>query len=155
MLYGSPGPRLFIILEEQNLLMNRLRSYWAEQVAEDKARAKDDREHLPAVSPAIRAFENASYVGRELKVHLVFISQRFTAEAAGGGSKGAAVRMNAGTRILAGYDTDTWNMLVGKNIPMPPPSRTKGRMQVYVKGRRAAGGADRVLHPPQARQLAV
>ena len=37
---GSPGPRLFIILEEQNLLMNRLRSYWAEQIAEDKARAE-------------------------------------------------------------------------------------------------------------------
>ena len=133
-LTGNPGPRLFVIMEEQNLMMNRLRSYWAERVAEDRALPKEDREYLPAVSPAVRGFENASYVGRELKVHLVFIGQRFTAEAAGGGSKGAAVRMNTGIRILAGYDDDTWKMLVGKQTPMPPPSRHAGRMQVYVKG---------------------
>jgi hypothetical protein len=125
-LTGSPGPRLFVILEEQNLLMNRLRSYWDALRAEDRS--------LPRVSPAIRGFENASYVGRELKVHEVFIAQRFTAEAAGGGAKGAAVRMNAGTRILAGWDHDTWKMLVGKNVPMPSPSKHRGRMQVYVKG---------------------
>jgi hypothetical protein len=133
-LTGSPGPRLFVILEEQNLLMNRLRSYWADRIAEDRARPKEDREFLPPVSPAIKGFENASYVGRELKVHLVFIAQRFTAEAAGGGAKGAAVRMNAGVRILAGYDEDTWKMLVGKGTSMPPPSKHEGRMQVYVKG---------------------
>jgi hypothetical protein len=67
-------------------------------------------------------------------VHLVFIAQRFTAEAAGGGAKGAAVRMNAGIRILAGYDDDTWKMLVGKATPMPAPSKHQGRMQVFVKG---------------------
>ena len=115
-------------------MMNRLRSYWSDLVAEDRALPKEEREYLPAVSPAIRGFENASYVGRELNVHLCFIAQRFTAEAAGGGSKGAAVRMNTGIRILAGYDDDTWKMLVGKQTPMPPPSRHAGRMQVYVKG---------------------
>lgn len=133
-LSGSPGPRLVVFLEEQNLMMNRLRAYWAKRVAEDKALPKEERENLPAVSPAIRGFEAASYAGRELKIHLVFISQRFTAEAAGGGSKGAAVRMNAGIRLLAGYDDDTWKMLVGKSIPMPPASKHAGRMQVYVKG---------------------
>ena len=85
--------------------------------------------------------------GRELKVHLVFVAQRFTAEAAGGGTKGAAVRMNAGIRILAGYDDDTWKMLVGKNVPMPPPSKHAGRIQVFVKGRDRHRGADGVLHP--------
>lgn len=133
-LTGSPGPRLVVFLEEQNLLMNRLRSYWAMRLAGDKALPQDMRENLPAVSPAIRGFENASYVGRELKVHLVFIAQRFTAEAAGGGSKGAAVRMNAGVRILAGYDDDTWKMLVGKGTAMPAPSKHEGRMQLFVKG---------------------
>ena len=44
-LTGSPGPRLVVILEEQNLLMNRLRSYWNDVLAEDKARAPEDREH--------------------------------------------------------------------------------------------------------------
>lgn len=133
-LTGSPGPPLFVILEEQNLMKNRLQAYWAQRIAEDKALPKEDREYLPAVSPAVRGFENASYVGRELRVHLVFIAQRFTAEAAGGGSKGAAVRMNTGIRILAGYDDDTWKMLVGKQTAMPPPSKHAGRMQVYVKG---------------------
>ena len=132
---GSPGPRLVVFLEEQNLMMNRLRAYWAERIAEDKALPKDMRENLPAVSPAVRGFEAASYAGRELRVHLVFVAQRFTAEAAGGGAKGAAVRMNAGIRMLAGYDDDTWKMLVGKNEPMPPSSKHAGRIQVFVKGR--------------------
>ena len=132
---GSPGPRLVVFLEEQNLMMNRLRAYWAERIAEDKALPKDMRENLPAVSPAVRGFEAASYAGRELKVHLVFVAQRFTAEAAGGGAKGAAVRMNAGIRMLAGYDDDTWKMLVGKNVPMPASSKHAGRIRVFVKGR--------------------
>ena len=132
---GSPGPRLVVFLEEQNLMMNRLRAYWSERIAEDKALPKDMRENLPAVSPAVRGFEAASYAGRELKVHLVFVAQRFTAEAAGGGAKGAAVRMNAGIRMLAGYDDDTWKMLVGKNEPMPSSSKHAGRIQVFVKGR--------------------
>jgi len=134
-LTGSPGPRLVVFLEEQNLMMNRLRAYWSERIAEDKALPKDMRENLPAVSPAIRGFEAASYAGRELKVHLVFVAQRFTAEAAGGGSKGASVRMNAGIRMLAGYDDDTWKMLVGKQTPMPASSKHAGRIQVFVKGR--------------------
>jgi hypothetical protein len=87
------------------------------------------------VSPAVRGFEAASYAGRELKVHLCFVAQRFTAEAAGGGAKGASVRMNAGIRLLAGYDDDTWKMLVGKNVPMPVSSKHAGRLQVFVKGR--------------------
>jgi hypothetical protein len=139
-LHGSPGPRLFIVLEEQNLLVNRLKAHWASIGGKGQ-------------SPAIAGFTNASYVGRELKVHLVFISQRFTAEAAGG-SQGAAVRMNAGTRILAGYDDDTWKMLVGKNAPMPPPSRTKGRMQVYVKGREPQEVQVVFFSHAEARQLA-
>ena len=68
-------------------------------------------------------------------MHLVFVAQRFTAEAAGGGAKGASVRMNAGIRMLAGYDDDTWKMLVGKQTPMPASSKHAGRIQVYVKGR--------------------
>jgi hypothetical protein len=134
-LTGSPGPRLVVFLEEQNLMMNRLRAHWAQRIAEDKALPKDEREWLPAVSPAVRGFEAASYAGRELKVHLVFVAQRFTAEAAGGGSKGASVRMNAGIRLLAGYDDDTWKMLVGKAVPMPVPAKHAGRVQVFVKGR--------------------
>jgi hypothetical protein len=130
-LRGSPGPRLMVVLEELNLLANRLQSYWDMLRAEDKALPRDMRENLPAVSPAKRALENASYIGRELKVHLFFVSQRLSARATAGS---ADVRMNIGTRLLAGYDDDTWKMLVGKQTPMPPPSRHQGRMQVYVKG---------------------
>jgi len=130
-LTGSPGPRMMIVLEELNLMMNRLRTYWAELLSEDKARPKDMRENLPSMSPAIRAMENASYIGRELKVHLLFVSQRLSAKATAGSGD---VRMNMGTRILAGYDAATWDMLVGKQTPMPAPSKIRGRMQVNVKG---------------------
>lgn len=130
-LTGSPGPRLIIVLEEMNLTMNRLRGYWAERIAEDKALPKEEREYPPAVSPAVRGLENAFYAGRELKVHLLFVSQRMSAKATAGS---ADVRMNIGIRLLAGYDADTWKMVVGPSVPMPSPSRTLGRMQVYVKG---------------------
>ena len=135
-------------------MMNRLRSYWADRVAEDRALPKEDREYLPAVSPAIRGFENASYAGRELRVHLIFIAQRFTAEAAGGGSKGAAVRMNTGIRILGGYDDDTWKMLVGKQTPMPPPSKHEGRMQLFVQGGGLAEVQVAFFTHEQARKIA-
>lgn len=130
-LTGSPGPRLAVVLEEMNLTMNRLRAYWADRVAQDRALPKEDRDWLPAVSPAVRGLENASYVGRELKVHLIFISQRMSARSTAGS---ADVRMNLGIRILAGYDADTWKMLVGPGTPMPAPSRHAGRVQVAVKG---------------------
>ena len=106
------------------------------------------------MSPAIKGFENGSYVGRELNVHLIFIAQRFTAEAAGGGSKGAAVRMNTGIRILAGYDDDTWKMLVGKQTAMPSSSKHEGRMQVYIKGGDLTEVQVAFFTHQQARQLA-
>jgi hypothetical protein len=125
-LTGSPGPPLVIVAEELNLTMARLRAYWEELCAEDRT--------LPKASPAVRGLANCSFVGRELKVYELFVGQRLSATATGGGSKGADVRMNIGTRLLAGYDDDTWKMLVGKQTPMPPPSRHAGRVQVYVKG---------------------
>ena len=152
-LTGNPGPRMMIVLEELNLMMNRLRTYWAELLSEDKSLPKDMRENLPAMSPAIRAMENASYIGRELKVHLLFVSQRLSAKATAGSGD---VRMNMGTRILAGYDAATWDMLVGKETPMPPASKIRGRMQVNVKG--GTGGPVETqiafLTHEQARQLA-
>lgn len=153
-LTGSPGPRLVVLAEELNLTMNRLKAYWDELTAEDKALPKDERENLPAVSPAVRGLENCSYVGRELKVHEIFVGQRLSAAATGGGSKGADVRMNIGTRLLAGYDDDTWKMLVGKGTPMPPPSRHAGRVQVYVKGSGLTETQVAFVTHREARQLA-
>jgi hypothetical protein len=143
-LTGSPGPRLMIVLEELNLLANRLQTYW------DMCRAEDPS--LPRVSPAKRALENASYIGRELKVHLLFVSQRLSARATAGS---ADVRMNMGTRILAGYDAATWDMLVGKQTPMPPPSKHPGRMQVFVKGGDLAEAQIALFTHAEARQFAA
>ena len=150
-LTGSPGPRMLIVLEELNLMMNRLRSYWSELLSADKSLPKDEREYLPAMSPAVRAMENASYIGRELKVHLLFVSQRLSAKATAGSGD---VRMNMGTRILAGYDAATWDMLVGKQVAMPPPSRHRGRMQVNVKGGSLTETQIAFFTHGEARQLA-
>ncbi len=150
-LTGSPGPRMLIVLEELNLMINRLRSYWSELLSADKSLPKEEREYLPAMSPAVRAMENASYIGRELKVHLLFVSQRLSAKATAGSGD---VRMNMGTRILAGYDAATWDMLVGKQVPMPPPSRHRGRMQVNVKGGSLTETQIAFFTHAEARQLA-
>lgn len=135
-LFGDPGPPLAVVIEELNLLSNRLRSYWAQRIAEDRALPKDQRENLPTTSPALVGLENATHVGRELKVHLLYVSQRMTASALGGGNaaRGAAIRQQLGIRALAGWDEDSWDMLVGRSVPMPAPSKRPGRMQIVVKG---------------------
>jgi hypothetical protein len=54
-LRGDPGPRLFVILEEQNLLMNRLRSYWERRRSEDRSLPPDERENLRSPHLRLRA----------------------------------------------------------------------------------------------------
>jgi len=116
---NDAGRRLVVIVEEMNMLIERLKSYWS------KIRERGD----PKSSPAIASLAELLFAGRAVKIHVVMIAQYLTANAAGG----TAVRENLGLRGLGRYSPQSWKTLAG-DVPMPPPSRKPGRMQFVIEG---------------------
>ena len=78
--------------------MNRLRAYW------NDIREPGD----PARSPAVEAIEDASFMGRQVLVNIVFVGQKMSVRAAGSGE----ARETMGIRILGRYTASSWKMLV-------------------------------------------
>src|SRR4051812_12735507 len=66
---NDPGQRIVFIVEEMNMLMKRLKNYWA------KIRERSD----PKSSPAIDALTDLLFAGREAKMHGILIAQYLTA----------------------------------------------------------------------------
>lgn len=114
---ATVGPRLIVICEELNAAMNRLRAFWT------SVRENSD----PKKSPAIDAFEEASFMGRQVLVNLVYIGQRLSVKAAGSGD----ARENIGIIGFARYTASNWKMLASEHA-MPPSSRHPGRLQVVT-----------------------
>jgi hypothetical protein len=139
-LHGDVGPRLWIIAEELNMATPLLKQHWAE------IRDKDQ----PKKSPALTGMAQVAFAGRAVKMHLIVIGQQLTAETLGGG----AVRENIGVRCLARYRESTWNMLVGRDVPMPPPPEVDGRVQC-VAGASVNEAQTPLMDLEQARELAV
>ena len=132
------GPRVIVVGEELNAAMDLLRAHWRE------ARQPGD----PARSPAITAFDAVSFMGRQVKVNIVYIGQRLSAKATGGGD----VRENIGVIGFARYRASTWKMLAGDH-PMPPPDLAPGRLQVVSDQVQAAQGI--FMTAAEARALAL
>lgn len=112
-------PRIVVISEEMNAMMRRLNRHWT------KVRTNAD----PKVSPALDAFGDLMFMGREPKINLIGIGQLMTAAASGGNE----ARENFGTRVLAGYTQNAWRMLVPE-VAMPKASKRAGRVQVVLAG---------------------
>jgi hypothetical protein len=133
------GPRIFVVAEELNATMDRLRAYWRE------IRTKDD----PARSPAIEALDMASFTGRQVKANILYIGQRLSNKATGGGGD---ARENIGVIAFARWRATTWKMLA-PDFPMPPKNLTPGR--VHVVSDHVAEAQGIFLTPAQARELAL
>ena len=114
---GPPLPRLLVICEEQNALMDRLRAYWAD------IRTPQDRKK----SPAVDGLELASLMGRQLQINLVQIGQFLSARATGGG----AARENLGVRLLGRATVNNWKILVPEH-PYPGKTKRPGRVHVIT-----------------------
>lgn len=114
------GPRLLVILEEVNATVSRLKKYWGK--VKTKADDKD--------SPAIDALGDTLFMGRAIKIHVIAVGQSITANAIGG----PEMRECFGTRILARYTRNAWNMLVPEVQPVPRSTRHIGRAQVVLGG---------------------
>lgn len=115
----DPGQRVFVIFEEMNATVAKLKSFWA------SVREKSD----PKFSPAIEAFRNITYMGRSAKVNLFGVAQMLTANTTGGPES----RENFGVRCLARFTVNAWKMLVPE-CAIPRRSKTPGRWQVVVAG---------------------
>jgi hypothetical protein len=139
-LHGDVGPRLWIICEEMNMATSLLKQHWAE------IRSKDD----PKKSPALTGMGGVSFAGRAVKMHLIVIGQQLTADSLGGG----AVRENIGVRCLARYQQSSWQMLAGRDVPMPPSPTVDGRVQC-IAGPTVSETQTPLMDLEQVRELAV
>ena len=133
------GPRIIVVAEELNATMDRLRAYWRD------IRTKDD----PKRSPAIGALDAASFTGRQVKVNIVYIGQRLSDKATGGGGD---ARENIGVIAFGRWRPSTWKMLAGDH-PMPAKNLTPGRIQVVSDSVRECQGIK--MTAAEARQLAL
>lgn len=115
----DPGPRLVVLVEEQNALKDALDLHWDEIGGRGK-------------SPAVIALNKLLYMGREPKVHVLAVAQMGTAQALGG----PAARENYATRILGRASHQAWAMLAPQ-VPrnrIPKNTRKAGRVHVVVAG---------------------
>lgn len=113
-------PRVLLIMEEMNATMGKLQDHWA------AVREKDD----PKKSPAISAFGDVLFMGRQARTHVLGIGQLGTARAFGG----PEMRECFSARVLARYSQNAWKMLVPEVWPMPRKVKIDGRMQLVQDG---------------------
>lgn len=116
---GDVGPRIWIVAEELNLAVPRLKQFWS---------AIRDPDTDPKRSPALDGMAAVSFAGRAVKMHLIVIGQMLTAATLGGGD----VRENIGVRMMSRYTANSWKMQT--DLPMPAPSDIPGRVQIIASG---------------------
>lgn len=133
------GPRIIVVAEELNATVAQLRSYW------QGIRGKDD----PKRPPSLTALDMASFTGRQVKVNIVYIGQRLSDKATGGGGD---ARENIGVIAFGRWRASTWKMLA-PDFPMPAKNLTPGRLQVVSDVVREAQGI--LMTPAEARALAL
>jgi hypothetical protein len=139
--HATVGERLIIVCEELNATTARLRAYWREVRAADTG--------LPARSPALEALDAVSFMGRQVKMNILYIGQRLSVKASGGDGD---ARENIGVIGFGRYTPSNWKMLAGDHV-MPPKSLTPGRLQVVTDKVRECQAA--FLPAKEARELAT
>lgn len=133
------GPRVIVVAEELNATVAQLRKHW------QAIRTKDD----PKRSPALDALDMASFTGRQVKANIIYIGQRLSDKATGGGGD---ARENIGVIGMARWSQRAWKMLASDH-PMPAKNLTPGRIQVVSDVVREAQGI--LMTAAEARQLAL
>ena len=130
------GPRIIIVFEEMNAAVAQLRAYWRQ--TGEKGR-----------SPALTALDMVSFTGRQVLAHLVYVAQRLSGKATGGGGDG---RENIGVIAFGRWRASTWKMLA-PDFAMPAKSLTPGRIQVVSDEVRECQAV--LTTPAEAREYAL
>jgi hypothetical protein len=110
------GPRIMVVAEELNATIAQLKAYWRKV----KPKGGPDR------SPALDALDMVSFTGRQVRAHILYIGQRLSDKATGGGGD---ARENIGVIVFGRWRATTWKMLA-PDFPMPAKNLTPGRVQV-------------------------
>lgn len=134
------GPRIFLVIEEMNATIKKLANYWK------KIKEKEDQN----LSPAVEAFQDILFMGREGLCNIFGVAQSGTTNAIGG----PEVRENFATRCLTRYTVNAWKMLAPEVMPMPKKSTITGRWQFVASGQ-ASEGQVIFATDAEARQFAV
>lgn len=119
--HANVGARLFVLAEELNLAVPRLRAYWSQERPDG----------APAKSPAFTGLGDTAFAGRQVNKHLILVGQMLTAEATG--SRDSSVKEQCGVKLMARYGPKGWRIMA-EDIPMPPPPTALGRIQVVTGG---------------------
>ena len=114
-------PRRVLIIEEMGSLIIDLEQHWADYRA---GLSSAERGSTPRKNPALNDLRSILMRGRQCKINIIAVSQRLSANVAGGGD----ARENFGARIVARSSVQTWKMLTGSNVmPSAARSRIPGR----------------------------
>ncbi|WP_368566136.1 hypothetical protein [Pseudoxanthomonas sp. UTMC 1351] len=98
-------PRILIIVEERNALMERMAPWW--DLHRERVKA-ETAEELPKKCPSLATLREVAYMGREPRLHVLSAAQRADATTMGG----ANARENYVGRIMGkGTTPQTWNFL--------------------------------------------
>ncbi len=135
---ANVGPRLFVIAEELNMAIPRLRAHWAEMGGTGK-------------SPAFTGLGEVAFAGRQVHMHLIIIGQMLTAEATG--SRDSSVKENCGIKMLSRYGPKGWRIMAD-DIPMPPSPEAMGRIQA-ITGRGVRETQTPEMAPVEARRMVL
>jgi hypothetical protein len=133
------GPRIMVVAEELNATIAQLKAYWRKI----KPKGGPDR------SPALDALDMVSFTGRQVRAHILYIAQRLSDKATGGGGD---VRENIGVIVFGRWRATTWKMLA-PDFPMPAKNLTPGRVQVVASDVRECQTV--YMTEPEARALAT
>lgn len=114
--HADVGPRILVVCEELNAAMPKLRRHW------QAVRGYDD----PVRSPALDALDAASFMGRQVKINLLYIGQALSAAAMGGGRDSTE---NVGVIAMRWTTPRTWKMLAPDHA-QPPRSAVPGLIHV-------------------------
>jgi hypothetical protein len=122
-----PWQRRLVVMEEQNSTIDELTDYWLQ------IREPGD----PKVSPAVRAFRKLGNMGRAVKINLLSVFQKMTAQAAGG----TTARDNFGMIVISKPKPAAWKMLADE-IPYPNVTgKPRGRSWYVCDGEAPEGQA--------------
>jgi hypothetical protein len=113
-----PWQRRVVLVEELNSTMEELSTYWRDELGER------------GVSPALRAYRQLLFMGRQVRVNLLTAAQLLTAQAAGG----PAARAQYGTVVMSRFNQRAWKMLLPEISPIPKAGRHPGRGWVALGG---------------------
>jgi hypothetical protein len=113
-----PWQRRVLVLEELNSTMDELGVYWREELGGK------------GTSPAVRAYRQILFMGRQVKVHIITAAQLLTSQTAGG----PAARAQYGTIVMSRFNERAWKMLLPEITPAPKSGRHVGRGWVALGG---------------------